>query len=324
MNRILFLLLLALYTTSSHGQNVWVAHYFDTLPCFKCIDTYTWVDNATLRSKPSKDAQPVARLPIGTGCEILHESHDTLTINGIQSVWYEVQTDSGQGWVWGGLMTSWFAGSQADINVKFFIGYEQFIPYNPGDTSSRQTTWMQIRAVKNHQEISKYRFDVWEPVWNVVNTGNKGFTMFKDVIAVEESGESCGHFSGAVWLFWDGEKFVDQLVIGGVPDGEFSVWDTPIFPSDIQGKENVLQLVGEDYMDYFEPDAEYPRVITERFGKKRELIWEEGKWREDKYSFEQKTLYYRMNDINGDTLYLPQNLPEEYRKWINWSKGNPK
>jgi hypothetical protein len=324
MNRILFFILLSLSTKVLSAQNVWLAHYFDTIPCFECVDAYTWVDNATLRAKPGKDAKAIARLPIGSGCKILKESQDTLDINGIESVWYKVQTDSGQGWIWGGLMTRWFAGSQTDVDVKFFVGYEQFSSYNPNDTNSRQVTWMQIRAVRNHKEIAKYRFEVWEPLWNVSNTGNRGLSMFKDVIAVEESGESCGHFSGAVWLFWDGTQFLDQLVIGGVADGEFSVWDTPIFPSDIRGQRDMLILSGEDYIDYFEPNAEYPRAITERIGRRRELYWQEGKWHENKASIKTQTLYYMLNDYNGDTLYLPEQLPEEYRDWINWSKGNQK
>jgi len=324
MNKFCCFVLLSFSATLAMGQNVWVAHYFDTLPCFECQEFYTWVDNATLRANPGKDAKPVARLPIGTGCDVVAESKDTLAINGIESVWYKVQTDSGQGWIWGGLITKWAVGSQSDVNVKFFVGYEQFVPYNPADTASKQYTWMQIRAVKNHREIAKYRFEVWEPVWNVFNSGNRGLSMFKDIIAVEESGESCGHFSGAVWLFWDGEKFVDQLVIGGVADGEFSVWDSPIFPSDIKGKANVLQLIGEDYFDYFEPNAEYPRAITERIGRKRELDWKEGKWIEDKTTLQTKTLYYMLNDSNGNHYYYPDQLPQEYQEWINWSKGNQK
>jgi hypothetical protein len=161
-------------------------------------------------------------------------------------------------------------------------------------------------------------------VWNVSNTGNRGLSMFKDVIAVEESGESCGHFSGAVWLFWDGTQFLDQLVIGGVADGDFSVWDVHIFPCDMRGRRDVLILSGEDYFDYFEPNAEYPRTITERIGRKRELLWQEGKWKENPASLKIETLYYRMNGYNGDTLFLPQNLPEEFQEWISLSKGNQK
>ena len=65
MNRILFFILLSLSTKVLSAQNVWLAHYFDTIPCFECVDTYTWVDNATLRAKPGKDAKAIARLPIG-------------------------------------------------------------------------------------------------------------------------------------------------------------------------------------------------------------------------------------------------------------------
>jgi hypothetical protein len=324
MNKFLFFMLFFWTTLAGQSQNIWVAHYFDTLPCFDCVHAYTWVDNATLRMRPGKDARPVGRLPIGSGCRILRESHDTLAINGIESVWYEVKTDSGQGWIWGGLMTRWCAGSQSDPEVKFFVGYEQYIPWSPVDTSIHEMTWMQIRAVRNHQEIAKYRFDVWEPVWNVTNAGNRGLTPFKDVIAVEESGESCGHFSGAVWLFWDGERFLDRLVIGGVADGDFSVWDSPIFPTDIRGQKDVIVLEGEDYSEYYEPNAEYPRSIMERIGNRKTLEWSQGKWVQNKAKNQSEILYYMVTESMEDTIYLPQSLPEEYRDWINSSKENQK
>jgi hypothetical protein len=31
-----------------------------------------------------------------------------------------------------------------------------------------------------------------------------------------------------------------------------------------------------------------------------------------------------LNDYNGDTLYLPEQLPEEFREWISSSKENQK
>lgn len=294
-------------------------------PGFYSNHVYTWVNNATLRKEPSRNATSMGTLPIGSVCDLIKQGQDTVEIAGIKSPWYFVKSNANEGWIWGGLLTKMCTGSNIDSEVKFLMGYQMHD--NVAEQGVEQT-FVQIRAVKNQKEISSVSFPLLEPTWGMQNLGSKGLKGIHDIIAVAQSGESCGHFYGNAYVLWDGIKLMDPLVIGGVPDGDFGIWDSPIFPSDIEGMANTLIIDSEDYLSNESSDGESYGYVAERIAKRSFTLWENGKWIQQTEKNQTKTLYYLVSGNFGDLYFseeqkiLPADLPEEIKNWINSHKQN--
>lgn len=288
---------------------------------------YTWVNNATLRAEPNRNARAVGTLPIGAVCDLLEQAKDTIEIAGIQSPWYKVKSSETVGWVWGGLLTRFCVGSNIDPEVKFLMGYQL---HDDIMEKGFKQTHIQLRAIKNQKELSNLSFPLLEPTWGFQNIGSKGLKGVNDIIAVAQSGESCGHFYGNAYVLWDGVKLMEPLVIGGVPDGDFGIWDNPIFPSDMEGRPGFLILDGEDYQGYESSEGEDFGYVAERIAKRSFTQWEGGVWTPLPELAETKTLYYLISGSIGPLYFpeeikvLPDELSEEVQTWINSHKQSQK
>ena len=307
------------------AQGPIVTHEIYDDPGFYSNHVYTWVNNATLRKEPNRNATAMGTLPIGSVCELIKQGKDTVEIAGISSPWYYIKSNSNEGWIWGGLLTKMCVGSNVDSEVKFLMGYQLY--EDVGEQGVKQT-FVQIRAVKNQKELSSVSFPLLEPTWGMQNMGSKGLKDIQDIIAVAQSGESCGHFYGNAYVLWDGIRLMDPLVIGGVPDGDFGIWDSPIFPSDMEGLPNVLIIDSEDYLSNESSDGESYGYVAERIAKRSFTLWENGKWIQQTEKNQTKTLYYLVSGNFGDLYFpeeqkiFPEDLPKEIKNWINSHKQN--
>ncbi len=327
MTRLMLFLITIGLALKAQSQNPVITHYLYENPGFTSNHVVTWVNNATLRKEPSKSSAAITTLPIGTVCNLIEQGKDTVEIAGIQSPWYFLEANGYTGWIWGGLMTKFCVGSNVDPEVKFLLGYQL---YDDIKDDSVFLTFVQIRVVKNQQELANISFPLLEPMYEYQNVGSKGLEGVHDIISLYQTGESCGHFSGSSLVIWDGKKLLEPLVIGGVPDGDYGVWDSPIFPSDIEGQQGYLILDSEDYIDYSSLEDEQLGNVMERISKQTFLKWENGTWQEDKSRFKSKILYYTMNGSVGNEYYSedytmkPAELTPDLLDWINSHKKNPK
>lgn len=124
MNKKHFLIILAyVLGIISHAQGPVVIHEIWADAGFYSNHAFTWVNNATLRAEPNRNAKAVGTLPIGSVCDLMEQAKDTIEIAGIQSPWYKVKSSEMEGWVWGGLLTRFCVGSNVDPEVKFLMGY---------------------------------------------------------------------------------------------------------------------------------------------------------------------------------------------------------
>jgi hypothetical protein len=318
-----FAFLLLLLIEIAGAQNPVVIHYVDENVGYRYNHVATWVNNATLRSEPSRNASAIETIPIGTICSLIKSGKDTVEIAGIQSPWYYLEADGKRGWIWGGLLTRACVGSNVHPEVKFLLGYQL---YDDIKGEGFKQTFMQLRAIKNHEEIASISFPLLEPMYEFSNAGSKGLEGIEDILSVVQSGESCGHFSGSSMILWDGKKFYDPLVIGGVADGDYSIWDSPIFPSDMEGEKDYLILDSEDYNSYESFEEESNGYVMERIAKQTYMKWEKGTWKEDQSRFQSKTLYYTVNGTIGENYFsedqeiLPNEIDATILDWINSHK----
>lgn len=323
----IFLFLGLLMATIGRAQGPVVIHEVWADAGFYSNHAFTWVNHATLRTEPNRNAKAVGTLPIGSVCDLMAQGKDTIEIAGIQSPWYKVKSSEMVGWIWGGLLTRFCAGSNVDPEVKFLMGYQL---HDDILEKGFKQTHIQIRAIKNQKELSNLSFPLLEPTWGMQNIGSKGLKGVNDIIAVSQSGESCGHFYGSAYVLWDGIKLMEPLVIGGVPDGDFGVWDNPIFPSDMEGRSGFLIIDSEDYVEYVSSDVEEFGYIAERIAKRSFTQWEEGVWTPLPELSESKTLYYLISGNIGPLYFpeelkvLPNELSDEVRTWINSHKQSQK
>jgi hypothetical protein len=323
--RLFFLLVAEVLAHVLNAQSPFVVHEIYDDPGYYSNHIYTWVNNATLRKEANRNAMAMGTLPIGSVCELIKSGADTVEIAGIGSPWYYVRCDEKEGWIWGGLLTKMCVGSNVQSDVKFLMGYQL---YDDIAEAGFKQTYVQIRAIKNNTELSSVSFPLLEPTWGLQNLGSKGLKGVHDIIAVAQSGESCGHFYGNAYVLWDGVKLMDPLVIGGVPDGDFGVWDSPIFPADIEGKADLLILDSEDYTSLESTESESYAYVSERLAKRSFTKWENGAWIPQPELSESKTLYYLVSGTFGDIYFpeemkiLPSKLPEEIKDWINSHKQN--
>lgn len=200
---------------------------------------YLLANDVVLRSEADKKSQAVDKLKIGTSFQLLKKSKSTLTIKNIKSNWYQIKTASKTGWIWGGFIAQYAFGSQNNGSVKFVAGLDKIIK-NEDDTWQ---AYYQIRAFRNGEQIAK--ISLKSPGWefdNISNIGNQGLKNIDDILALSIpcSSESCGCTVGTSYIFWHNNTFYHVGDALGLVDADYSSDESFIFPSDMQGKPNVI------------------------------------------------------------------------------------
>ena len=291
---------------------------------------YSSVENAIVRSLPGVQGEKLLTLPIGSALKLLFKSNHTFQSGGVESHWYKIQHGKIVGWIWGGLITAKTEGSQRNSKMKFLLSYaamdsikmgEIYVPVRVAD----------LRAVKDGVQCDRKRIKIQEPLMNdLVNVGTKGLTGIDDLLRFSISGESCGHFSGEVYVGWDGKKFTDEWIIGGVADAEFYEGEFPVFPTAMEGLKDTILVRGAKYETWFEwqdVSDEQGNEITEVvawFETKRKVLFKDGQWRNIVPSYEEVISAYTIYTALGSKMYLPEQLPADVQRQLVIDRKNRK
>jgi len=324
-SKVLIFLLFVLSVGNAMSQDqVFIEHYIadTTYQLGNYSVAYSSVENASVRSLPGVQEEKLHTLPIGSALKLLAKSDHTYQSGGVESHWYKIQHGKIFGWIWGGLITTKTEGSHRNVNTKFLLSYaamdsikmgEIFVPMMVAD----------LRAVKDGVQCDRKRIKIQEPMMNdFMNVGTKGLKGIDDLLRFSISGESCGHFSGEIYAGWDGKKFTDEWIIGGVADAEFYEGEFSVFPAAMEGLKDTILVRGAKYETWFEWQGvadEQGNEITEVvawFETKRKVILKQAQWMNITPSYEEVITAYTIYTALGSKMYLPEQLPADVRRQL--------
>lgn len=275
--RTLLLLLLVSLTNIGFAQDEYInyAQGNESYHQFKVGATsYLLADNVNVREKPSSKGAIIANLPIGTAVKIIKVSNKKLRLNGFKTNWYKVSFEAennvSSGYVWGGLIAEGTVRG-VDSKVLFLYGIASVKKEDKGDYTSEEGI-IQVRACKNHQELSKIKLKSASNYLNIHhwlgNYGNKGLNNVVDILEFGESAESCGGVNACNVIFWDGKNLMLAKTLYPGSDAPAYASDRLIFPSDKGGEKG--KIIGDQEEGWYSQDQE--KDIVE-YRKQVEYIW---------------------------------------------------
>jgi hypothetical protein len=212
---------------------------------------YLLADSVNLREEPRMDAKLVAKLPIGTALTIIRKSDARLMLNGFEMPWYEVKVNGSKqkGFVWGGKIAMKSFRSTKNTDIVFHFGLEKEI---------EGTAWYQVRVEKNHKELQHIAFEGMGSAakpHSFTNFSNRGLTNVDDVIYVDLFSEACGDAGGSIVFFWANGTLYNVRQLIDYSDVPVFETETFIYPSDMEGKKDVIILHEEEGEYIFEDEA---------------------------------------------------------------------
>lgn len=230
---------------------------------------YALADKINVRDCSSLNCEKVGTLKIGQRIVLEKRSENMNTINTVISNWYKIRAEGINGWVFGSFISQQAFGSLSDLSVKFVFGLKS-VDHSEG---WRKKTY-QIRAIKDNQEIDNIEFPIFTSYINFIKTiGHAGLNL-KDVIVIDIPCEGgCGCSTGELVVFWNGEKFSKVEDLLGLGDAWASESIKFIYPTDMEGIENVIIKVSDSFDEELS-DNKIRRRITKEYFKwnKTELI----------------------------------------------------
>jgi hypothetical protein len=116
---------------------------------------YVFADACNVRKEPKPNAEIVGKLYIGTEVEILRRMEVELTLNGVESTWLKVKSDTIVGYVWGGTLTNQVL-ELPDKRLALW-GITKYV-----DTDTSRFATASIRIAANKVMVSSVDLDLWE------------------------------------------------------------------------------------------------------------------------------------------------------------------
>lgn len=162
-------------------------------------------DNVVLRKKPSKDGRAIDTLSIGSEVTILKKTEEQITVNGKASHWYKVKTNTGTGFIAGGLI----ALDSREHNGGTYL----VITAGPEDDQK-----FRVRYLKEGDFYGK-EGDLYTGAFQIAVTGGKGVDGIEGILTIELIAEACGVDGGQTYIFNDGEKLYNAIHCSSVGDG---------------------------------------------------------------------------------------------------------
>jgi hypothetical protein len=220
-------------------------------------------DNVVLRKKPSGSAKALDTLRIGTEVTILENTKETITINGKESVWYQVETSSGRGYVAGGLI----ALDSREVNGGIYMVIM---------AQAEETEKFRVRYLKDGDFYGK-EGDIRTYSFVLRVHDDRGVEGIESMLLIDFMAEACGVDGGYTYLFNDGEQLHKAMHCMEVGDGGYWFSEKLIFPderewgSHIDYEREVGEPMNEEYTwyrsqkdvvtlqwkgDHFEPNIE--------------------------------------------------------------------
>jgi len=211
---------------------------------------YLLGDSVNVRKEASMDSKSVTKLPIGTRLKIIEKSDTQLTLNGFTMSWYLVEIKPRhQGYIWGGKFAMNSFRSTKNTDYIFHFGLEKVVD---------GTAVYQIRVEKDHKEIQHLSFEGFGGFMKehrITNYSNRGLSNVDDVLCIDANGEFCGDQGGTLVFFWSGNKLHEIKRLSDFSDVPVFATETFIFPSDMEGKKDVI-LFHEEIGEYIFPEDE--------------------------------------------------------------------
>ncbi|NQX90747.1 MAG: SH3 domain-containing protein [Flavobacteriales bacterium] len=235
---------------------------------------YLIADEVSLRSHPKSDGKLLAVLPIGTKLKLMEQGPE-MVLRNKKAAWYRVESDQGNGWIWGGFIADRVSGSNADPTVKFLMAIE---------TTEDQEGWWrsiyEIRAYRDGKQLAKISIPC--PGWNFEgfqNIGSRGVSGIDDILTLNvPCVGGCGCTTGTTYVFWNGESFVAVFDAMGTADAEYSEYETLIFPADMEGHPEFITLYSDGVnwevtdSERFTDEDPVPHVVSRKL-----MVYREGK-----------------------------------------------
>src|SRR6218665_2248235 len=108
---------------------------------------YIFADACNVRKEPKSDATLIGKLFIGTEVKILERTDVELTLNGVESIWLKIKSDTTIGYVWGGTLTNEVLKLP---NKRFAVwGITKYV-----ETDTSRSTTISVRIAENKKVIS--------------------------------------------------------------------------------------------------------------------------------------------------------------------------
>jgi len=198
---------------------------------------YVLGDSIHIRKEPNTKAESVVQVPVGTRLTIVKRSDETMNLNGFEMPWYLVQTENKKKcYIWGGKLAHYSFRSSKNPEIAFHFGLEKEID---------GTATYQIRVEKNHKQLQVVTFEGFGSAMKrhtFTNYSNRGLTNVDDVIYVDGYSEACGDAGGSIVFFWSGNLLYNVRKLYDYVDVPVFSSETFIYPSDMEGKKDVIIL----------------------------------------------------------------------------------
>ena len=233
-------------------------NYFDS---HEVVYNYMLANDVNLRAQPSSKSKQVEQLKIGQNIIVLKRSEKMDSIKGIKANWYQVETASHKGWIWGGYISQNSFGSQTNTAIKFVYGLEKIVLKDRW-----YQKYYQIRAFKDTVEIDKVVFKSYSThIEYVKANGSMGLSL-DDVITIGiPCVGGCGCSTGELVIFWNGKQFSEVEYLLGTADAWASEYTNFTFPVHMEGIPNKIIKTTVLFIDATEDGMITRQKIVEQF-----------------------------------------------------------
>lgn len=204
-------------------------------------------DAVNLRAEADAKAELVATLPIASKLEVLEQSENKLTLNGITAPWYKVKFEhegkSKEAYVWSGFIAQEVEYDQKQ-DLYFLLGpASASINKKASEYGGYQEMKFQIRAAKGSKQLSKVLIPQGVSqitYFKLKLMGNKGFSPIKNILEFHFNEDMCAGANGQHTLFWDGKQLVYIEALYSGSDAPVFGKEYYIYPNDKGGKKGFI------------------------------------------------------------------------------------
>lgn len=212
-------------------------------------------DNVVLRKKANKDSKSLDTLSIGDKVTIVEMSNETVTVNGLESNWYKVKTNSGKmGYIAGGLISMDHQSIGEDTYLIILAGNSE-----SEDPYSRK---VRCRVLSNNGEFhgKELELTTWSFTMQVYD--DREMEGVKNMVRINMMAEACGMQGSDIYLFNDGEKLIKAIELNNVSEAGLFWYDEMIkFPDETYWGSNTCYYERE-LGEYINEELNISKAVT--------------------------------------------------------------
>lgn len=273
MRQLLFFLTIAIFSSNLFAQNE-AYNPYEQLAIGQ--QYYLIADKVNIRALPTTNSAKTGQLALSSSLLLEEKSSEKLVLNGLSAPWYRISfQQNGQnkeGYIWGGFIALGYLQAIEDPNTLFLYGFSKELR-DMHNGYPRTQLYMQVRACRNFQEISKIEFEslgILATGLDATIMNNKGVSGIQNILQFSFNDGYCGGAFGMQVLFWDGFKLHQIRKLDNSFDMPYFKHEYFIYPNDNMGINNMIILQMEEgrYDDNGNP--EYDQKI------RKEFSWQNG------------------------------------------------